>query len=654
MPQGIHNPFSTSLQSDCKKAIKILESFINVDNPSSTTKAILRDAQGLIIFTAFKAGFLGSARYGSGLLVARLDDGSWSPPSSITIGGVGFGGQIGVEFTDFVFALPDRSSIRTFCQIGSLTLGANASLALGPAGRSGEAGLGANWRGVGSMLTLSKTNGLFGGISVEAGTFIEGRMSNKKFYKYKVTAAQILSGEVEPPLEADALLRTLAAIEFRSSRQQSRVSNSPQQSIKQPHPGTVEMSAGPESQQASELSASEAPRQLPSELQGQYDHLAQAVELLQSQAGSHGYHEPHDAAIELPGNVQVDAAYLGAAQDHTVNPKREEDLLARWKAWAAVCTQNGTPTVMQINHPGRQSPLGAGSRSIFSKTIAPSCVSMNLGNGLIARAASAIVFGCPREMTQTDIDNVIQQFAHTSRLAAKAGFQGVEIHAAHGYLLAQFLSAHTNRRTDSYGNSAAGRAKIVVEVIKAIRGSVSDKGFCVGIKLNSVDHQSAKELKECVEQLKLIVEAGVDFVEVSGGTYENTTMFQDISSPPSEKSARTVAREAFFLEFAETIRDEFPDTPLMVTGGFRTRNGITKAVEDGACDMVGIGRPAVLNPALPKEVLFNPAVSEENSRLVTRSVTPSRLASWTGIKTLGSGAETLWYSKQMRNVPSVI
>lgn len=119
-------------------------------------------------------------------------------------------------------------------------------------------------------------------------------------------------------------------------------------------------------------------------------------------------------------------------------------------------------------------------------------------------------------------------------------------------------------------------------------------------------------------------------------------MFQDISAPsPSEKSSRTAAREAFFLEFAETIRDEFPDTPLMVTGGFRTRGGMTKAVESGGCDMVGIGRPAVLNPALPKEVLFNPAVSEEDSRLKTRSVAPSRLASWTGIKAVGSGAESV-------------
>jgi lipid-binding SYLF domain-containing protein len=261
---------------------------------------------------------MGSARFGSGIIVARLDDGSWSPPSSITIGGVGFGGQLGFEFTNFVFAVPDKSSVRTFCQIGSLTLGTNASLALGPTGRSGEAGLGANWRGVGSILTLSKTTGLFGGISVEAGTFIEGRGSNKKFYKYKVTAAQILSGEVEPPLEADALLRTLASIEFRSTRQQT----GPQQSIQQPHPDIVEMSAGSESQQPLELSGLEGPRQLPSELHGQYnphaqaaelpslpieshrhyDPLGKAVKLPHSLANSHGYHEPHDTAIELPAD----------------------------------------------------------------------------------------------------------------------------------------------------------------------------------------------------------------------------------------------------------------------------------------------------------------------------------------------------------------
>ncbi|KAH8705253.1 FMN binding oxidoreductase [Talaromyces proteolyticus] len=350
----------------------------------------------------------------------------------------------------------------------------------------------------------------------------------------------------------------------------------------------------------------------------------------------------------LTGNVQVDVAFLGTSKDNTVNPNHKEELIRTWKSWAAACKQEGTPAIMQINHPGRQSPLGAGTKGIFTKNLAPSPVAINLGPGVVAKVASSLVFGCPREMTQADIDNVIQQFVYTSRLAAETGFQGVEIHAAHGYLLAQFLSSKTNLRTDAYGKSPAGRAKIVVEIIKAIRGAVPDKGFCVGIKLNSVDHQSANELRDCIEQLKQIVEAGVDFVEVSGGSYEDPTMLQATPAEPvPEKSARTVAREAFFLEFAQAIRGEFPDVPLLVTGGFRTRGGIAKAIEDGGCDMAGLGRPAVLNPTLPKDILFNPNVSEENSRLVTKTIPPSWIARFTGIKSLGSGAETMWYSKQM-------
>jgi 2,4-dienoyl-CoA reductase-like NADH-dependent reductase (Old Yellow Enzyme family) len=123
-------------------------------------------------------------------------------------------------------------------------------------------------------------------------------------------------------------------------------------------------------------------------------------------------------------------------------------------------------------------------------------------------------------MTLKDIEHVVKQFVDCSRLAFKSGFQGVEIHAAHGYLLAQFLSAQSNRRTDRYGSSAEGRARIVVEIINAIRKALPSH-FCVGIKLNSTDHQSREALSDFVVQLKMIVEAGVDFVEISGGSYED-------------------------------------------------------------------------------------------------------------------------------------
>lgn len=220
------------------------------------------------------------------------------------------------------------------------------------------------------------------------------------------------------------------------------------------------------------------------------------------------------------GNVQVDRTYLGDPRDVTVDLSRRTELLSKWKTWASTCKRNDTPIIMQINHPGRQSPAGAGTRSFIAKNLAPSAIPLNMGQGLIAKFASAVVFGTPREMNQTDIDLVVQQFVECSLLAAEAGFHGVEIHAAHGYLLTQFLSTETNQRTDEYGGSPEKRAKIVIDIIKAVR-TATPEGFCVGVKLNSVDHQSPEALEGCISQLKMIYEAGVDFIEISGGSYED-------------------------------------------------------------------------------------------------------------------------------------
>lgn len=221
------------------------------------------------------------------------------------------------------------------------------------------------------------------------------------------------------------------------------------------------------------------------------------------------------------GNVQVDAKYLGGPGDITLHPAlAAEERLAAWKQWAQTCNSGGTPTVVQINHPGRQSPIGAGEKGLFEKNVAPSAISMNFGDGLLPRFLSSVIFGTPKEMTVEDIQLVVRQFAETAQLAAEAGFAGVQVHAAHGYLLAQFLSEKSNTRQDAYGGSPENRAKIVVDIINAVRAAVP-KGFSVGIKLNSVDHQSKKELDDCLKQLRLITDAGVDFLEVSGGTYEN-------------------------------------------------------------------------------------------------------------------------------------
>ncbi|KAI8313341.1 NADH-dependent flavin oxidoreductase nadA [Colletotrichum sp. SAR11_240] len=352
--------------------------------------------------------------------------------------------------------------------------------------------------------------------------------------------------------------------------------------------------------------------------------------------------------LVMTGNVQVDIKYLGSPSDVAYNETIPyERMLSAWKTWAAACNRNGTPTIVQINHPGRQSPLGAGKRGFREKALCPSPVPLNLGDGFIPRLINSLLFGTPREMTIDDIKDVVRRFALTAKLASDAGFAGVEIHAAHGYLLAQFMSEKINQRTDEYGGSYAGRAKIVVEVIRAIRAAVP-KEFCVGIKFNSVDHQSQAELAGCIEQLKLITDAGVDFLEISGGTYEDPLMSTGVAD--EKKSERTKAREAFFLEFAKAIRNDFPDVPLMVTGGFRTRQGMDAALSSKACDIIGVGRPAVLNPLLPKNTILAADVKDEDAKLYARKIEAPWIATKLGIKAIGAGAESAWYGGEIRKM----
>ncbi|KAI5917446.1 hypothetical protein F4810DRAFT_45643 [Camillea tinctor] len=296
--------------------------------------------------------------------------------------------------------------------------------------------------------------------------------------------------------------------------------------------------------------------------------------------------------------------------------------------------------LVQINHPGRQSPIGAGQRGLCQKNIAPSAIGLNFGDGLIPHTINAVVFGTPREMTIKDIEHVINAFVDTALLASKAGFAGVEVHAAHGYLLSQFLSSQSNKRTDDYGGSPTKRARIVVEILRAIR-SVVPREFCVGIKLNSVDHQSATDFQGCLEQLRLIADTEIDFLEISGGSYENPTMNVGLSESngASNPSSRTVAREAFFLEFAQAIRRDLPDLPLMVTGGFRTRRGMETAISSNACDLVGLGRPAVMDPKIPKTLFLNPNIKDEDASISVKRVPPSWAMRAIGVKALGAGTE---------------
>ncbi|KAM0491055.1 hypothetical protein ACHAP8_010943 [Fusarium lateritium] len=352
----------------------------------------------------------------------------------------------------------------------------------------------------------------------------------------------------------------------------------------------------------------------------------------------------------ITGNVQVDPRHLGQARDIANNDSIDRSrILNSWKKWASASRVGGTPTVVQISHPGRQSPLGAGNRGLFDKTLAPSAIPLRLGKGIFAAVASRLLFGTPRAMTVPEILDVQDRFVKTAVLASDAGFDGIEVHGAHGYLLSQFLSSKTNQRTDEYGGSARERAKIVVDIIKAIRKAVPPS-FTIGIKFNSVDHQSSQALEDCIEQLRLITDAGIDFLEISGGSYEEGIGMVDPDKVPAVKKESTKAREAFFLDFATAIRDQFPGLPLLVTGGFRSRSVIEDALASGSLDIVGLARPAMLDPSVPTNTLLNMNKKGEEARAIAISVPTPWLLKKIGNYIIGAGYETAWYGNKIKTL----
>ena len=198
------------------------------------------------------------------------------------------------------------------------------------------------------------------------------------------------------------------------------------------------------------------------------------------------------------------------------------------------------------------------------------------------------------------------------------------------------LTSQTNLRTDDYGGTPEKRARFVLEILTQTR-QVVPPTFCIGIKLNSADHSSTT-FEETMTQIALLASAGIDFMEISGGSYEDPAMMGYAKAP--RKSARTAAREAFFLEFSKEVRLRHPGLVLMLTGGFRSRAGAEAAVQDGACDLVGIGRPAAVDPKFPR-LLLNESVGDEEARLPLNKAPVPWYTRFLPAYLIGAGAESV-------------
>ncbi|MEO1043271.1 MAG: NADH:flavin oxidoreductase/NADH oxidase family protein [Pseudomonadota bacterium] len=291
--------------------------------------------------------------------------------------------------------------------------------------------------------------------------------------------------------------------------------------------------------------------------------------------------------LQITGNVQVDRHHLEDPGNVVIDGPQDDTQLAAFKEWAAKSQAHGAVTIMQISHAGRQTPA-----NVNPTPLAPSAVALGMPGG---------TFGKPREMTTADVEDVIERFVHAAKIAAETGFSGVQIHAAHGYLLSAFLNPLANQRTDQFGGALENRARALLTIVERIKAS-APQGFIVSVKLNSSDFQKGGlTTEDSLTICEWLAERGVDLLEISGGNYEQPAMM-DLSGIEQRyeegKRESTKSREAYFLTFAEAVRKR-SQLPLMVTGGFRTKKGMEDALASGATDLIGVARPLCVHPDMP-------------------------------------------------------
>jgi 2,4-dienoyl-CoA reductase-like NADH-dependent reductase (Old Yellow Enzyme family) len=304
------------------------------------------------------------------------------------------------------------------------------------------------------------------------------------------------------------------------------------------------------------------------------------------------------AGLLITGNVMVHAEALTGPAGVVLDDRAPLEPFTRW---AEAGKAGGASVWMQISHPGRQ----------------------------VQARMPGVVWG-PSAMTETQIEQTAERFASTAGLAERAGFDGVEVHSAHGYLLSQFLSPLVNRRTDQWGGTLENRARFLLDVVRAIRRAVSSS-FAVAVKLNSADFQRGGfDAEDAATVIAMLAPLGVDLVELSGGSYESPAM----AGRPAH--ARTMAREAYFLELAAELATSSP-LPLMLTGGITRRETAEEVLASGVA-LVGMGTAIAVTPDLPNRWRVGGDATARLKRVNWRD------------KTLASAASMALVRHQMRRV----
>lgn len=342
------------------------------------------------------------------------------------------------------------------------------------------------------------------------------------------------------------------------------------------------------------------------------------------------------AGLLLTGNVIVDRAHLERPGNVVIDGEPDANAIAALRRWSRAAQQGGARIWMQLSHSGRQTPA-----RVNSAPKAPSA---------IALALPGRQFATPVELTEAEILTIVGKFATAARVAREAGFDGVQLHAAHGYLISQFLSPRSNRRVDAWGGSLQNRARLLMEAVRATRAAVG-ADFPVSVKLNSADFQKGGfDVDDSLTVAKWLKDTGVDLLEVSGGSYEQPKMMnvEGLQEADQPKAQSTRRREAYFLDFAEAMLGA-STPPLMVTGGFRSRSAMEEAIIEGI-SVVGVGRPLTVDPNGPRTLKSHDARLDGFERLRLGPGLFGPASSVPLLKAINGFATQSWYYQQIRRL----
>jgi len=345
------------------------------------------------------------------------------------------------------------------------------------------------------------------------------------------------------------------------------------------------------------------------------------------------------AGMLLSGNIQIDRDHLERPGNVVIDGPANDDMMAALQSWARAATRNGNHFWAQISHAGRQT-----QSNVNRHPKAPSAVKLGLPGGQ---------FGEPVALTIGGIEELVDRFALAAKTCQAAGFTGAQIHAAHGYLLSSFLSPRANQRSDEYGGTLENRARFLLSVVAKTRAAVGPD-FPISVKLNSADFQKGGfNFDDSLQVLKWLEDAGVDLVEISGGTYEQPALMGADGIEEKEQqnlAPSTRAREAYFVDFAKAMQDAVT-VPLMVTGGFRTRTAMASALSSGAADLIGLGRPMCVMTDAPSKLLEGMEALpryEDDLHLIPEWL--GFLKNFQIVKAVDGFATIYWFYEQLENL----